>query len=76
MGFLSEIVSLLHWISLVYALDSWAKMTSTHGFMSGTLLFLLVSLITGVIAEAIESRIPTILRPIRKLITAIIDLLF
>lgn len=75
LGILSEIISLLHWVSLVYALNNWANMTSIHGFTSGTLLFLLLSLITGAIAEIIESRIPTTLRPIKKLIRPIFDLL-
>lgn len=75
LGIIGEVIAVIHWLSLLYALDQWASMASEHGLVGGTVLFLIISFLTGMIAEAIESRIPTILRPIRRLIRAILDLL-
>jgi hypothetical protein len=74
--FIGEITAIIHWFANIFALAQWANLTSAYGFMGGTILSIIISLITGSIAEYIESRVPTILRPFKKLIRAILELRF
>jgi hypothetical protein len=66
--FIREIVAIWHYVSDIMALIEILQLISAHGAVDGLIIWLASSIVSGFLAELLESLLPTPLRPIlRKL---------
>jgi hypothetical protein len=61
-----EFVALWHWISDILAVTEILQLVSEHGVIGSLALWLVSSIVSGLLAELLQSLIPTPLRPILR----------